>query len=136
MENCAKCDNKECYECMDDHYLFNNTKCPKECPDGYISVGKQCVQCSDPKCLKCSEYDLSVCTKCDYPNELLKNGKCVKECGEGYVQEGQECANCIEGSKQCGNTVLCEICDTENGYYFLNGKCVKNYGSGRRVIQI
>ena len=135
MENCAKCDNKECYECMDDHYLFNNTKCPKECPDGYISVGKQCVQCSDPKCLKCSEYDLSVCTKCDYPNELLKNGKCVKECGEGYVQEGQECANCIEGCKQCGNTILCEICDTENGYYFLNGKCVKNCGSGRRANQ-
>ena len=136
MENCEKCDNKECYECMDDYYLFNNTKCPKECPDGYISVGRQCVQCSEPRCLKCSEYDLSVCTKCDYPNEVLKNGKCVKECGEGYTQEGQECVECIEGCKQCGNKVLCEICDTENGYYFLNGKCVKNCGSGKRANPI
>ena len=130
MENCDKCDSKECKECMVDYYLFNNTKCPKECPDGYIEVGKQCVKCTDTKCVKCSEYDISVCTKCDYPNEFLKNGKCVKDCGEGYVAEGPKCIECIEGCKECDNTVVCNVCDI--GYYFLNGKCVKDCPSGRR----
>jgi proprotein convertase subtilisin/kexin type 5 len=74
MENCDKCDSKECQECSDGYYLFNNTKCPKECPDGFVEVGKQCVECNDKKCVKCSENDLSVCTKCDYPNEFLKEG--------------------------------------------------------------
>ena len=54
---------------------MNNTRYPKECSDDFIEVEKQCVQCTDPSCIKCSEFDLSVCIKCDYTNEILKEGK-------------------------------------------------------------
>lgn len=143
---CTSCPKKQLND-VEDRYLYEGTRCLKECPLGtyYENTIKQnCMNCPQ-NCLRCSN-DGRKCDVCDvrFYRVSSGDGKCDERCPIGYYTNkiertceacGLECASCVPG-----NPLACTSClkdfylkDSEcvsasecNTYYYVNktsGKC-------------
>ena len=95
VEHCTTCVSGKSDECQ-------------TCASGYTPSQdkKSCVEDAPTPAAECKVDSESHCSKC---HECKTSCLC---CEEGYA-------------KSWSDTIKCSVCDTLNGYYMLNNKCVK-----------
>lgn len=148
QENCIKCSNNKCIECLNGYFLFtsdkNKTTCVKNCPFNYLanketnncekynrldnyvyypifSINSNQMSCSN----KCGQEDFKVCS-CHHT--CVRFGNCCRDfsktCNEEFKTE--TCLNCLDCNK--GN---CNKCKENSQIEEIEGKmackCKKDY---------
>lgn len=127
--DCEKCPNAEtCDKCRPPKVL-RGEDCVKNCEEGEILIGKECVKCDSPRCLRCEPSDTSECIECK-PGFFKKDGKCVLRCDDGtYVNNLNECKECnIEYCKVCKDNKSCDICVAPK--VLFNNECISKCPEG------
>lgn len=127
-ERCAECKTaKECTKCEIGFILtktLDGAICTTStCINGQVAVNGTCdpTGCVDNNCNYCHRSHPNICITCK-DNYFLKDNFCVNPCQPGFYGYQKKCQPCATNCKQCDYDKCIECF---NGYYFLNGTCVK-----------
>lgn len=110
------------------------TKCLKNCPDGYYGEFHSRATCKlcDTNCLTCFDGSIS-CTSChqNKPEKYLQGTNCRTSCNEGfYADETNVCQACNPTCKTCqGSATNCTSCKlSSSNPHFKNNECLASCG--------
>lgn len=151
QENCKKCNQYGCLDCISPYLLDSDLKCKKclekdcevcdfgeckKCKNSFFLENQSCKKCDQ----ECSECDINGCLTCasNYYNvgivnsqvkcSMCQDSKCTEclegkcqKCEEGYFKSNNSCIRCGDGCQECGASG-CEKC--EEGFQKLSsGQC-------------
>ncbi|EAR86282.2 zinc finger lsd1 subclass family protein (macronuclear) [Tetrahymena thermophila SB210] len=147
LTNCLTCPQNQflinlnnvilCNTCEEGKYYYQvNQTCVDDCPIGIGGFNnqnqRQCVDCQDQNCLKCSTLSLNT-QQANYSQQCLicrqgylLNGTCVNNCPDSMYNDTQKntCELCPKECKTCSSLSQCISCF--DGQSLYNGTCVSS----------
>ncbi|XP_032722555.1 proprotein convertase subtilisin/kexin type 5 isoform X1 [Lontra canadensis] len=129
-DNCELCPSAHvCTRCMDGYFIVpSNHTCQKlECGQGEVQDPdyEECVPCEEG-CLGCSLDNPGTCTSCTTGYYMFEQ-HCYKTCPEKTYREESKCKAC---ETNCGNCDQRQCYWCEDGFFLLDGSCVRRCGPG------
>ena len=109
-----------CLSCVSAYYLYDNSSCTQNCPNGTLATVDTCQLCS-PTCATCAN-SIATCTSCSSPLIFYQN-QCLTDCPALTYPYNQTCTTCIDPCVTCAaSPSLCLSCTP--GKFLLANSCV------------